>query len=164
MIDYWSQILLSPRSWNKRKSHSSWKSIFTRQPRQSNSNQDIKEYSNPTTPTNKDPPVIVTNGRALNEERSVKPDQNGAMKESNSGVMQEKMTKSKIILSITIRVHAFISYFRFQVWTYLMENRLRSIRAPGPIRLIAYGPPATVDRFPTIRISIYCSRRWEVAW
>ncbi|XP_062548447.1 GTPase-activating protein CdGAPr-like isoform X2 [Armigeres subalbatus] len=91
--DKYHTVLPVP-SWNKRKSHSSWKSIFTRQPRQSNSNQDIKEYSNPTTPTNKDPPVIVTNGRALNEERSVKPDQNGAMKESNSGVMQEKMTKS----------------------------------------------------------------------
>ncbi|XP_055540559.1 GTPase-activating protein CdGAPr isoform X2 [Wyeomyia smithii] len=90
--DKYHTVLPVP-SWNKRKSHSSWKSIFTRQPRQSNSNQDIKEYSNASTPTSKDPPVIITNGRTPDQER-MKPDQNGCIKESNSGLLQDKMTKS----------------------------------------------------------------------
>ncbi|XP_053692745.1 GTPase-activating protein CdGAPr isoform X3 [Sabethes cyaneus] len=90
--DKYHTVLPVP-SWNKRKSHSSWKSIFTRQPRQSNSNQDIKEYSNASTPTSKNPPVIIANGRTPDEER-MKPDQNGCIKESNSGLLQDKMTKS----------------------------------------------------------------------
>ncbi|XP_058821898.1 GTPase-activating protein CdGAPr isoform X2 [Topomyia yanbarensis] len=90
--DKYHTVLPVP-SWNKRKSHSSWKSIFTRQPRQSNSNQDIKEYSNASTPTSKEPPLIVANGRAVIEER-VKPEQNGELKESNSGLLQDKLTKS----------------------------------------------------------------------
>ncbi|XP_058453038.1 GTPase-activating protein CdGAPr isoform X2 [Malaya genurostris] len=90
--DKYHTVLPVP-SWNKRKSHSSWKSIFTRQPRQSNSNQDIKEYSNASTPTSKEPPLIVANGRTVIEER-VKPEPNGDLKKSNSGLLQDKMTKS----------------------------------------------------------------------
>ncbi|XP_055613928.1 GTPase-activating protein CdGAPr isoform X2 [Uranotaenia lowii] len=103
--DKYHTVLPVPRSWNKRKSHSSWKSIFTRQPRQSNSNHDMKEYSPATTPTSKDAPTtIVTNGgRTITiEERSggnsrgaVVMDQNGgAVKESTSGLLLDKMTKS----------------------------------------------------------------------
>ncbi|XP_055644921.1 GTPase-activating protein CdGAPr isoform X2 [Toxorhynchites rutilus septentrionalis] len=90
--DKYHTVLPVP-SWNKRKSHSSWKSIFTRQPRQSNSNHDIKEYSNVTTPTSKEPPVIITNGRSL-DEGSEQPEANVGLKESNSGLVQDKMTKS----------------------------------------------------------------------
>ncbi|KAL9707910.1 hypothetical protein quinque_011428 [Culex quinquefasciatus] len=91
--DKYHTVLPVPRSWNKRKSHSSWKSIFTRQPRASNSNQDIKEYSNATTPTSKEPPqvVIVANGRAASTEDDRGKDQQ--IKESPSG-LQDKMTKS----------------------------------------------------------------------
>ncbi|XP_065083531.1 GTPase-activating protein CdGAPr isoform X2 [Ochlerotatus camptorhynchus] len=95
--DKYHTVLPVP-SWNKRKSHSSWKSIFTRQPRQSNSNQDIKEYSNPSTPTAKEPPVIITNGRPLNEERPAKPDQNGTIKESSSALVQDKVAKTGVDL------------------------------------------------------------------
>lgn len=126
--DKYHTVLPVPRSWNKRKSHSSWKSIFTRQPRQSNSNQDIKEYSNPTTPTNKEPPVIVTNGRTLNEERSAKLDQNGAIKESNSGLLQDKMTKSVDIFdgkSLTIESCA-------------RSNSVDSLRTTGHSRSVSH--------------------------
>ncbi|XP_029727079.1 GTPase-activating protein CdGAPr isoform X2 [Aedes albopictus] len=125
--DKYHTVLPVP-SWNKRKSHSSWKSIFTRQPRQSNSNQDIKEYSNPTTPTNKEPPVIVTNGRTLNEEQSVKHDQNGAIKESNSGFLQDKMTKSVDIFdgkSLTIESCA-------------RSNSVDSLRTTGHSRSVSH--------------------------
>lgn len=47
-----------------------------------------------TTPTSKEAPVIITNGRSL-DEGSEQPETNGGMKESNSGLVQDKMTKSK---------------------------------------------------------------------
>lgn len=49
------------RSWNKRKtnsSSSSWKNIFSRAPKTSNSNHDIKQI-NITTPTSKEYPSTL---------------------------------------------------------------------------------------------------------
>lgn len=124
--DKYHTVLPVP-SWNKRKSHSSWKSIFTRQPRQSNSNQDIKEYSNATTPTNKEPPVIIANGRAMDEER-VQPAQNGTIQESNSGLLLDKMTKSIDIFdgkSLTIESCA-------------RSNSVDSLRTAGHSRSVSH--------------------------
>lgn len=48
--DKYHTVLPVPRGWQKRKTHS-WKSLFTRAPRQSNSNHDIKDF-NATSTTN----------------------------------------------------------------------------------------------------------------
>ncbi|KFB45888.1 hypothetical protein ZHAS_00013850 [Anopheles sinensis] len=103
--DKYHTVLPVPRSWNKRKSHSSWKSIFTRQPRQSNSNSDIKggmaSTADKSTPMA--PPPLPSNGTcpslaeadgkdADDHRRSV------SIKESSSGLL-DKMAKSLIFAS-----------------------------------------------------------------
>lgn len=51
--DKYHTVLPVPRSWQKRKTHS-WKSLFTRNPRSSNSNNDMKAL-NITSPIQKEP-------------------------------------------------------------------------------------------------------------
>lgn len=49
--DKYHTVLPVPRSWQKRKTHS-WKSLFSRNARNSNSNQDIKNFNASTKKTN----------------------------------------------------------------------------------------------------------------
>uniref|UniRef100_A0AAG5DBE8 GTPase-activating protein CdGAPr n=1 Tax=Anopheles atroparvus TaxID=41427 RepID=A0AAG5DBE8_ANOAO len=103
--DKYHTVLPVPRSWNKRKSHSSWKSIFTRQPRQSNSNSDIKggiasaadktaPMAPPTLPSNGTCPVLTeAHGKDADDHR-----RSVSIKESSSGLL-DKMAKSLLFSS-----------------------------------------------------------------
>lgn len=58
--DKYHTVLPVPRTWQKRKNNS-WKSLFTRNPRSSNSNHDIKQLNiSISSPVPKDPPLSVT--------------------------------------------------------------------------------------------------------
>uniref|UniRef100_A0A182MTY1 GTPase-activating protein CdGAPr n=1 Tax=Anopheles culicifacies TaxID=139723 RepID=A0A182MTY1_9DIPT len=98
--DKYHTVLPVPRSWNKRKSHSSWKSIFTRQPRQSNSNSDIKGGITSVTISDKNAPMVTSAmqpemcGSSLVEveDKDIDHRRSVSIKESSSGLL-DKMAK-----------------------------------------------------------------------
>uniref|UniRef100_A0A182UGD4 GTPase-activating protein CdGAPr n=1 Tax=Anopheles melas TaxID=34690 RepID=A0A182UGD4_9DIPT len=104
--DKYHTVLPVPRSWNKRKSHSSWKSIFTRQPRQSNSNSDIKGGMAAAVSSDKNAPMVSSamqpeiGGSSLAEIEDKETDhrRSVSIKESSSGLL-DKMAKSLLFSS-----------------------------------------------------------------
>lgn len=68
--DKYHTVLPVPRTWQKRKNNS-WKSLFTRNPRSSNSNHDIKQLNiSISSPVPKDPPLSVTFATDIENHRS----------------------------------------------------------------------------------------------
>ncbi|XP_058063037.1 GTPase-activating protein CdGAPr [Anopheles bellator] len=111
--DKYHTVLPVPRSWNKRKSHSSWKSIFTRQPRQSNSNTDIKagyggSAAGGRASGEKGAPMVMvlpsvadaSGAASLDESKDDEDDRRRSVsiKESSSGLL-DKMAKSLLFSS-----------------------------------------------------------------
>uniref|UniRef100_A0A182SFI8 Uncharacterized protein n=1 Tax=Anopheles maculatus TaxID=74869 RepID=A0A182SFI8_9DIPT len=116
--DKYHTVLPVPRSWNKRKSHSSWKSIFTRQPRQSNSNSDIKGGMASAATSDKHASMVTSamqpeiGGSSLAEVEDKDTDhrRSVSIKESSSGLL-DKMAKNSLRTAGHSRSVSHDSYF-----------------------------------------------------
>ncbi|GAB0095273.1 GTPase-activating protein CdGAPr [Sergentomyia squamirostris] len=93
--DKYHTVLPVPRSWQKRKTHS-WKSIFSRTPRQSNGNT--------TTPASKDIRVILTPSRDEDELKPISsPEPITPLEEKSSLIKAEICDRKPMTMDICIR-------------------------------------------------------------
>lgn len=161
--DKYHTVLPVPRSWQKRKT-TSWKSLFTRNSRQSNSNSDIKSRHSANGTKLPIDSKLIGHPKLLEEKaklialrgKSV----NGINEESRGHRPDLKLNKSMhLIFSFLLMKFYNKILFFMQVWMNTVIIRVDQTNhwmlLYVPIQLIHYVQLVIVDRYPMIHTLIY---------